>query len=108
MPLRRDERERWGDPIAWAMYDRLGPRYPLTILMLDLATLYLVFGVGVTLLPVWIGMSVGRFVTVLVAAPDVAVLLSVTCQLSVRVWSVPLEVMLLPLVEKVIESSAAW
>jgi hypothetical protein len=36
----RGEQERWGDPVAWWMYDRLGPRYPLAILGLDLATLY--------------------------------------------------------------------
>ena len=50
----RNERERWGDPIAWAMYDRFGPRYQLAVLALDLAALYLVFGVGVSLLPAWI------------------------------------------------------
>jgi HAMP domain-containing protein len=53
--------------VRW-LYERLGPRYPLTILTLDLAALYLVFGVAAALLPVWIGVSAGQFVTVLLAA----------------------------------------
>jgi adenylate cyclase len=50
------------------MYERLGPRYPLAVLLLDVAILYLVFGVAVALLPAWVDMSVGQFVEVLVAA----------------------------------------
>ena len=64
----RDEPERWGDRVSWAMFERLGARYPLAILMLDVAILYLVFGIAVALLPAWIDMSFGRWATVLLAA----------------------------------------
>ncbi len=56
------------------------------------------------------GMSTGGSLTVtaLVAASEMAPPLSVTCQLRVRVRSLPPAVMSAPLVEKLIELSAAW
>jgi adenylate cyclase len=50
------------------MYERLGARYPLTIVVLDLVAQYAVFAVAVGLLPLWIDMSVGKFAVVMLAA----------------------------------------